>query len=105
MAELKLFLGFANFYHQFIHNYSEIVLPLTRLTRKGVPWNFNQRCRDSFNALKKAFTSAPILHHWEPNRQITVETDTSDYAIAGILSITTESGELHPIVFHSRTLC
>ncbi|CDO69315.1 hypothetical protein BN946_scf184976.g34 [Trametes cinnabarina] len=104
VRDIQSFLGFANFYRRFIHNYSEIVLPLTRLTRKGVPWNFDQRCRDSFNALKKAFTSAPILHHWEPDRQITVETDASDYAIAGILSITTESGELHPVAFHSRTL-
>ncbi|CDO68811.1 hypothetical protein BN946_scf184805.g20 [Trametes cinnabarina] len=98
------FLGFVNFYRRFIHNYSKIVLPLTRLTRKGVPWNFDQRCQDSFNALKKAFTFTPILCHWEPDRQITIKMDASDYAIAGILSITTESGELHPIVFHSRTL-
>ncbi|CDO68991.1 hypothetical protein BN946_scf184762.g7 [Trametes cinnabarina] len=88
VQDIQSFLGFANFYRRFIHNYSEIVLPLTRLTRKGVPWNFDQRCQDSFNALKKAFTSAPILHHWEPNRQITVKTDASDYAIAGTLSIT-----------------
>ena len=93
-----------NFYQRFIHNYSEIVLPLTRLTRKGVPWDFDQKCRDSFNALKSAFTSAPVLHHWVPDHQITVETDASDYAIAGILSITSDSGELHPVAFHSRTL-
>ncbi|CDO70296.1 hypothetical protein BN946_scf184603.g7 [Trametes cinnabarina] len=104
VRDIQSFLRFANFYRQFIHNYSEIILPLTRLTRKGVPWNFDQRCWDFFNVLKKAFTSALILHHWEPDRQITVETDASDYAIAGILLITMESGELHPIVFHSRTL-
>ena len=39
-----------------------------------------------------------------PDHQITVETDASDYAIAGILSITSDSGELHPVAFHSRTL-
>ena len=33
-----------------------------------------------------------------------METDASDYAIAGILSVTTNSGELHPVAFHSRTL-
>ena len=104
VRDIQSFLGFANFYRRFIHNYSEIVLPLTRLTRKGVPWDFDQKCRDSFNALKSAFTSAPVLHHWVPDHQITVETDASDYAIAGILSITSDSGELHPVAFHSRTL-
>ncbi|CDO76910.1 hypothetical protein BN946_scf184594.g17 [Trametes cinnabarina] len=104
VQDIQLFLRVTNFYHQFIHNYSDIILPLTRLTCKGVLWNFDQCCWDSFNVLKKAFTTAPVLHHWEPNCQITVKTDTSDYAIAGILSIITESRELHPIAFHSQTL-
>ncbi|KAJ8456603.1 hypothetical protein ONZ51_g12022 [Trametes cubensis] len=102
--DIQSFLGFANFYRRFIPNYSEIVLPLTRLTRKSVPWNFSEECQKSFNALKQAFTTALVLHHWMPDCPLTVETDASDYAIAGILSLTTESGELHPIAFHSRTL-
>ena len=104
VRDIQLFLGFANFYRRFIPSYSEIVLPLTRLTRKNVPWDFSDACRKAFNDLKTAFTRAPVLHHWVPDRQITVETDASDYAIAGILSITSDSGELHPIAFHSRTL-
>lgn len=104
VRDVQSFLGFANFYRRFIHNYSEIVLPLTRLTRKSVPWEFTDKCRSAFNTLKQAFTTAPVLHHWEPDRQLTVETDASDYAIAGILSLTTKAGELHPIAFHSQTL-
>ena len=41
VCDIQSFLGFANFYRRFIHNYSEIVLPLTHLTCKGVPWDFN----------------------------------------------------------------
>ena len=32
-----------------------------------------------------------------------VETDASDYALAGIISTLTSDGEIHPIAFHSRT--
>ena len=32
-----------------------------------------------------------------------METDASDYALGAILSIQTDSGEVHPIAFHSRT--
>src|SRR5882724_3672966 len=39
--------------------------------------------------LKKAFTTAPVLTHWIPDTQIAVETDTSDYALTAVLSITT----------------
>src|SRR5258708_12762860 len=35
---------------------------------------------------------------------MTVETDASNYAIAGILSITTLDLEIHPIAFHSQSL-
>ena len=46
----------------------------------------------------------PILTHWIPDRQITLETDTSDYAIGAILSITLPNEEIYPVAFHSRTL-
>lgn len=104
VKDIQSFLGFANFYRRFIHNYSEITVPLTRLTRKGIPWVLTDAARAAFRNLKNAFTSAPVLTHWIPDRQITIETDASDYAIAAILSITGEDGEIHPVAFHSRTL-
>ena len=57
----------------------------------------------AFNALKKAFTSAPVSTHWMLDVPITVETDASNYALAAVLSVTTPSGELHPGAFHSCT--
>ncbi len=33
-----------------------------------------------------------------------VETDASDCAIAGILSVTTEDGKIRPVAFYSHTL-
>ena len=38
-----------------------------------------------------------------PDVPITIKTDASDYALAAILSITTPSGELHPVAFHLCT--
>jgi hypothetical protein len=81
----------------------ETLDPLTRLTRKGVPWNFSDAARKSFEALKSAFTSAPILTHWLPDKQMITETDTSEYALGAILSLQTDSGEIHPVAFHSCT--
>jgi len=73
------------------------------LTRKRVPWHFTKECHSAFNTLKKAFTTAPVLTHWITDTQITVKTDVSDYTLVAILSVTTPSGELHPVTFHSRT--
>ena len=104
VKDIQSFLGFVNFYCRFIHNYSDIVVPLTRLTRKDTPWDFSSACHSAFNLLKKAFTSAPILTHWVPDAPLMVETDASDYAIAGILSITGPDSELRPVAYYSRTM-
>jgi len=63
VKDIQSFLGFANFYHWFIFNYLDIVISLTCLIRKDIPWKFDFSCQDAFNSLKKAFTSAPILTH------------------------------------------
>jgi len=103
VKDIQSFLGFANFYRRFIFNYSDIVIPLTHLTRKNTLWNFDDNCKIAFNTLKQAFTSTPILTHWVPDAQLVVETDASDYALAAILSIMTKDNEIHPVAFHSRT--
>ena len=66
VKDIQSFLGFANFYCRFIYNYSDIVVPLTRLMRKDAPWNFFADCRRSFNSLKEAVTTMTFCspqHH------------------------------------------
>jgi len=73
------------------------------LTWKDTLWKFNSFYYDTFNSLKKAFTSALILTHWIPDAQLIVETDALDYTLAAILSIVNEDNEVHPVAFHSGT--
>jgi len=101
VKDIQSFLGFANFYHCPIYEYSQIAVLFMWLTRKGAPWHFTDECHSAFQTLKKAFTMAPVLTHWLPDTPITVKTDASDYALAAILSITTPSGKLHLVAFHS----
>jgi len=100
VRDVQSFLSFANFYQHFIFNY-DIVVPLTCLTRKGIPFQFTDKALEAFNLLKEAFTTASILTHWIPDQPIIIETDALDYALAAILSIVAEDGKLHPVAFHS----
>ena len=104
VKDIQSFLGFVNFYHCFIHNYSNIVVPLMRLTCKDTPGKFTDDCHSAFNLLKRAFTSTLILTHWVPNAPLVVETDASNYAVTGILSIIGADSELRPVAYYSRTL-
>src|SRR5258708_27099712 len=104
ICEVQSFLGFANFYQRFISHYAELTQPLTILCWKNTPWHFGETESAAFRHLKTAFHLAPVLYHWALDLPMTVETDASDYAIAGILSITTPNLQITPIPFHSQSL-
>ncbi|KAG5716920.1 hypothetical protein E4T56_gene8539 [Termitomyces sp. T112] len=105
VKEVQSFLGFANFYCRFIDNYSGITKPLNRLTWKDTPWDWDSKCQSIFLLLKKAFTSAPVLRHFDPSLPIVLKCDASDYAIAGILSQSNSEGkDLCPIAFYTRSM-
>ena len=102
VKEVQSFLGFANFYRKFIKDYSAVATPLTTLTRKSVAFTWSPAADAAFRALQQAFTSAPILRHFQPELPLTIEADASDFAMGCILSQTTPTGDLHPICFYSR---
>ena len=103
VKDIQSFLGFTNFYCQFIFNYSDIIIPLTCLTQKDISWKFDFSRQDAFNSLKKAFISTLILTHWIHNTQLIMKTNASDYALAAIFSIVNEDNEVHLVTFHSHT--
>ena len=83
-----------------------MVTPLTRMTKKEggkyVPFLWGPEQQAAFDLLKKPFTSAPILCHFDYEWEIIVETDASDYISAGILSQYDDDGVLHPVAFYSK---
>ncbi len=62
----------------------------------------------SFESLKAAFTSTPILAHFDPNLESVMETDASDYLSTRIL-LQRHHGGLYPIAYlslkYSATEC
>jgi len=81
VKDIQSFLGFVNFYRRFIKGYSELSAPLTYLTWKTIPWNWFANCENAFETIKRAFTMAPVLKHWNPDSPLVLETDTSDLAV------------------------
>jgi len=82
-------LGFANFYHQFIRGYSEIITPLTALIKKEVReegFSLTPQALEAFEKLKEAFTIAPVLTQFDPDHDTVLETDASGWVTAATLS-------------------
>ena len=109
--EVQVFLGFVNFYRRFIHHYSQIAGSLTSLLKgstKGIkiePFDWPVEAEEAFHSLRAAFTQAPLLRHFNPELPIRVETDSSDFALAGILTqLQEDNKQWHPVAFHSRKM-
>lgn len=54
--------------------------------------------------LKERVTTAPVLMHFDHTKKAYIETDSSDYVTAGVLSQIGDDGELHPVAFYSRKM-
>src|SRR4030095_7025515 len=101
VTDIQVFLGFANFYRRFIDGYSRVVVPITSLLKKGKQFEWSYGAQEAFDRLKQLFISAPILRHFAPNLQSTLFTDSSGFALSGIIC-QPHDGRLHPVAFWSR---
>ena len=131
VRDIQVFIGFANFYRHFIQGFSKIAAPLTSMLKTsstastlsqklmmGYDETSNKKssksknpafltadARQAFTRLRQAFTEAPILSHFDPERHIRIETDASGYAIGGVLSqLTSASGQWNPVAYFSRKM-
>ena len=82
---IRSFLGHAGFYRRFIKDFSKISKPLTNLLQKDVPFSFDDDCVESFNVLKNALISAPIIQPPDWNLPFEIICDASDYAVGTVL--------------------
>ncbi|KAL0199034.1 hypothetical protein M9458_007574, partial [Cirrhinus mrigala] len=106
VKELQRFLGFANFYRRFIHNFSHLTAPLTTLLcgqPKTLTWT--PGASEAFAALKRAFSEAPTLVLPDPSKPFTVKVDASTMGAGAVLSqYSGEPPSLHPCAFFSKKL-
>jgi hypothetical protein len=49
IQQIRSFLGLAGYYRQFIPDFSRIAKPITELLKKGVKYEWCQKCEDAFH--------------------------------------------------------
>jgi hypothetical protein len=77
LKELCSFLGFGNYYKDFIADYSQLTRPLHDLTKHDTPWHWEDTQDIVFKTLKKEFTSYPVLCNPNPTKRYILDTDAS----------------------------
>lgn len=102
IRDIQVLLGFTNFYRRFIKRYAKVTAPISDLLKKACKWEWTLQADKALRTLKHAFTEAPILQHFDPQKPIIVQTDASGFAIAGIINQYDGFGVLRPVAFYSR---
>jgi len=74
------------------------------LTRKDVKWRWGEEEQAAFNELKKAFIMRPVLAAPDLNKEFRVETNASNYATGGVLSMKFSDDLWRPVAFISKSL-
>ena len=106
VRDVQSFIGFANFYRRFIQRFSSIVAFMIATVKKDARksnFEWTSACQQAFDLLKHQFTTAPILAHFDYEKECIVETDASDNVSARVLSqYSSKDGKLHPVAFFSQ---
>ena len=102
--EVRSFLGLVNYYGRFIQNLSTIVYPLNCLLHNNIQFDFDKKCEEAFNEVKRQIQSDVVLIHFNSNWTVVLAVDASPIGVGAVLSHICPDGAERPIQFASQTL-
>ena len=85
ITEVRSFLGLAGYYRRFVQGFLVIASSLTRLLRKGVKFEWDDKCQSNFERLKEILVEAPVLIQPTSGRDYTMYSDASRIGLGCIL--------------------
>jgi transposase InsO family protein len=98
-AELRSFLGLAQYFRKFMQGYAQTVCCLYDLLKKNAAFNFTEKHRQAFEQVKYSLANAPVLKAPDFSRPFEIWTDASTHGIGAVLM-----QEDRPVAFESRKL-
>ncbi|GJV81146.1 putative reverse transcriptase domain-containing protein [Tanacetum coccineum] len=84
-TEIRQFLGLAGYYRRFIEGFSKIAKTMTKLTQKGVKFDWGDKQEAAFQLLKQKLCSAPILALPEGSEDFIAYCDASKKGLGAVL--------------------
>ena len=101
--DVRSVLGLTSYYRKFIKQYSLIAAPLTNLTKFESLHQWTEAEQKSFDQLKVAMATAPVLKLPDFNKTFVLTTDASLVAVGAVLEQDFGHG-LQPIAYESKKL-
>nr|GEX55147.1 reverse transcriptase domain-containing protein [Tanacetum cinerariifolium] len=84
-TEIRQFLGLAGYYRRFIEGFSKITKSMTKLTQKGIKFDWGEKEENAFQLIKQKLCSAQILALHEGSKDFVVYCDASHKGLGVVL--------------------
>ena len=97
--ELRRFIGLVNYYQDMWHHRSEVLVPLSCLTSKKVPFKWTDTEQKAFDEMLKIIGKHVLLSYPNFNKKFDIYTDASHTQLGAVIM---QEGK--PIAFYSRKL-
>jgi len=98
-VELQRIIGMCNYIREFIPNMATVISPLRELLKKDVLWEWKLRHEEAFIQLKKLIANPPVLAHFDPKKDIVIQSDASKDGLGCCLM-----QDKIPVAYASRSL-
>jgi len=85
VTQMRSFLGMVNFYRKFIPQLAFTAKPLYEMLETGKATAWSGRQTQAFEELKSKIAKAPALTHYDPLKELEIQCDANNYAVAGVL--------------------
>ena len=103
--EVRGFIGMVGWYRRFIQDFATIAAPITDCLKKSRgKFEFTEEAKLSFQKLKDALISSPVLVNPDFTKRFFIQCDASDYGVGAVLFQKDDLGHEHPIAFYSKKL-
>ncbi|GJY38784.1 putative reverse transcriptase domain-containing protein, partial [Tanacetum coccineum] len=84
-TEIHQFLGLAGYYRRFIEGFLKIAKSMTKLTQKGIKFDWGEKEENNFQLIKQKMCNAPILALPEGSEDFVVYCDASNKGLGAVL--------------------
>ena len=85
VTEVRSFLGLVGYYRRFVRGFFVIASSLTKLLRKGIKFEWTDKCQNGFEQSKGMLVEALVLTRPNSGKEYTLYSDTSGIGLGCML--------------------
>jgi len=104
LKELRSLQGRLAYIRRFIANFAGRIQPFTRLTKKDIPFSWDENSQQALDGIKSYLLNPPVLVAPIPGKELILYTTALDESLGALLAQENENGKENALYYLSRVL-